>query len=138
MIKTQVFDNTKLKIPQAGGDPSVWRRREVEERRGVEHRREVKQRREEERSREFELKKEVEQKRRGIEYDGGREVAGDTIHVTELPAGTCDRRLGEFFAQFGRVARAAVIYKSQVGGPASLRGKELMQFPRRACSASGS
>ena len=44
MIKTQVFDNSRLKTPQAGGDPSLWRRREVEERRGVEHRKEVEER----------------------------------------------------------------------------------------------
>ena len=55
----------------------MWRRREVEERRGVEHRREVEERRGVEHRREEERTKarEVEQKRRGVDYEGGREVS---------------------------------------------------------------
>ena len=132
VIKTQVFDNSRLKTPQAGGDPSLWRRREVEERRGVEHRKEVAHSREVEERGGMKQRREVEETkgvergrgvghRRGVEPWGGpegrREVARDRVHVTELPAGVGDRQLGEFFAQFGRVARAAVIevYKNQVG-----------------------
>ena len=128
VIKTQVFDNSKLKAPQAGGDASVWRRREVEERRGVEHRREVGQRREIEQRKEVDHGWGVEEQRKEVEHgwgvghragwEGRREVARDRVHVTELPAGVGDRQLGEFFAQFGRVAQAVVIqvFKNQVGG----------------------